>query len=142
MHVYSVHQSIQVYYDSKFLASLIQWYICFLPGWSGAEIKYSVEVVQPKLHLNQFKLDQQIRQQKLIAYSSNMYTVLTGLLSRHLNFEPSLFFSLYNRLLLYILSLAQILPEWILPAQLFMMGRQPKSVNLFPAIHTKIQRMT
>ena len=27
------------YQDSKLLASLIEWYIRFFPGWSGAEIK-------------------------------------------------------------------------------------------------------
>ena len=31
-----------IYQDSKLLASLMQWYIRFLPGWSGVEIKCTV----------------------------------------------------------------------------------------------------
>ena len=42
-----------IYQDSKLLTSLMYWYICFLPGWSGAEIKCS-----SMLYPNQFKLDQ------------------------------------------------------------------------------------
>ena len=53
-------------------------YICFLPGWSGAEIKYTIYVVLPKRHINQFKLDQQSIQQALRAYCLNIYTVFEG----------------------------------------------------------------
>ena len=49
------------------------WYIRFLPGWSGAEIKCTVYVAQPKRPMNQFKLDQQSRQHALRAYCSNIY---------------------------------------------------------------------
>ena len=34
--------------DNKFLASLIQWHICFLPCWSRSEIKCNVHVSHPK----------------------------------------------------------------------------------------------
>ena len=41
-----------MYYSSNLLASLLYWYICFLPGWCGAEIKYTVHVVLPKWPTN------------------------------------------------------------------------------------------
>ena len=59
--------------DSKLLASLIQWHVCFLAGWSGAEIKCTVHVALTKRSINQFKLDQQSRQQELRAYCQNIY---------------------------------------------------------------------
>ena len=53
----------------------MQCYICFLPGWSGAEMKCTVHVDLPKRPINCFKLDQQKRQQVLRAYCTNIYTV-------------------------------------------------------------------
>ena len=53
----------------------MKWYIRFLPGWSGVEIKCTVYVALSKQPLNQFKLDQKSRQQALRAYCPNIYTV-------------------------------------------------------------------
>ena len=64
-----------IYQDSKLLASLMQWKICFLPGWSGKEIKCTMHVALPKRPMNQFNLVPQSRQQVLTAYYSNLYTV-------------------------------------------------------------------
>ena len=53
-----------------------QWILnstCFLPGWSGAEIKCTVHNALPK---PPHKLVQQSRQKALKAYCTNMYTVL------------------------------------------------------------------
>ena len=49
-------------YDSKLLASLMQWYIYFLPDWSWAEIKCTVHVALLKRPINYFKVDQQSMQ--------------------------------------------------------------------------------
>ena len=51
-----------IYQDSKLLASLMQWYIPFLPCRSGAEIKCAVHDALPKRSINQFKLVQESRQ--------------------------------------------------------------------------------
>ena len=66
--------AVYIYKDSKLLASLMQWYICFLPSWSGAEIKCTVHVTQTVYKL--VKLAQQSRQ-ALRAYCPNIYTVTT-----------------------------------------------------------------
>ena len=50
------YTSIYIYQDSKLLASLMYWYICFPLGWSGAEIKCTVHVALPKRPINQFNL--------------------------------------------------------------------------------------
>ena len=48
-HLYSNEFNPQyIYLDGKLLASLMYWYIHFLPGFSGAEIKYTVHVTLPK----------------------------------------------------------------------------------------------
>ena len=62
-----------IYKDSKLSASFMQCYICFLPGWSEAEMKCTVHVDLPKRPINGFKLDQQKRQQVLRAYCPNIY---------------------------------------------------------------------
>ena len=61
----------------RLLASLMQWYICFLSGRSGAEIKFTLHVALPKRPINQFKPVQKSKQQR--AYCSNIYTVKKGL---------------------------------------------------------------
>ena len=38
--------------ESKVSTSLMQWYTCFLPGWSGAEMKSTVHDALPKLSIN------------------------------------------------------------------------------------------
>ena len=48
MHWYGVKSQ----YDSKLLASLNKWYICFFPWWSAAEIKCTVHVSLPKKPIN------------------------------------------------------------------------------------------
>ena len=45
------HEAQYIYLDCKLLASHMYWYICFLPDFSGAEIKFNVQcvcVVVPK----------------------------------------------------------------------------------------------
>ena len=54
-----------IYQDSKLLDFLMQWYILFLPGWSGVEFKCTVHVALLKCPINQFKTVMQSRQQAL-----------------------------------------------------------------------------
>ena len=56
---------------SQLLLCIMQLYIRFLPGWFGAEIKYTQHVVLLKQPINQFNLVQQRRQQALRAYCPN-----------------------------------------------------------------------
>ena len=53
--VFSLNNSQYKYQDSQLLASLMQLYIRFLPGWSGAEIKCTVNVSLPKRPINYHK---------------------------------------------------------------------------------------
>ena len=46
-----------IYLDSKLLASLMQSYICFLPDWSGAEIKFTVHVALSNGSQTSFKVE-------------------------------------------------------------------------------------
>ena len=47
-----VSSSQYIYKNSKLAASLMKWYIRFLPGWSEAEIKCIVHVALPKRCIN------------------------------------------------------------------------------------------
>ena len=50
-----------------------------IPYWLfWAEVKCMLHVVLPKRPINEFKLDQQSRQQALKAYCPNIYTVVGG----------------------------------------------------------------
>ena len=52
---------------------LLRWYICFLPGQSGAEIKCTVQFAPLKRPIIQFQLIQQSRQQALRAFYPIIY---------------------------------------------------------------------
>ena len=53
----------------------------FLPGWSGAEIKFTVRVALPKQPKNWFKLDQKSRQMKVDCRQAGQGTAAESLLS-------------------------------------------------------------
>ena len=65
------------------LTLVVHLFIRFLHGWSGAEIKCTVHIVLPKLPINQFKLDQQSRQQALRAYCPNICTTVERILAEN-----------------------------------------------------------
>ena len=62
------------YQDSKLSATLQLWYIQFLLGWSWQ--KSRVDVVLPKLPINQLKMVQESREQALRAYCPNISILL------------------------------------------------------------------
>ena len=41
-----------IYQESKLLASLMYWYICYLSGWSWVDSKFTVHVDLPKRPIN------------------------------------------------------------------------------------------
>ena len=71
--VLSTECTLSVPDQNSMLLAQMQWYICFLPCWSGANIKRTLHVARQKRPINQFKLDQQSRQQGLRAYCPNIY---------------------------------------------------------------------
>ena len=72
----------------RFYSSGTLKYTCFLPGWSGAEIKCTVHVALPKRPINRQVWWQQSRQKALRAYCPNIDTVSKSQRRRGKVFSP------------------------------------------------------
>ena len=70
--------------DSHLLAAFRQRQICFLPGWSGAEIKYTLHFSLHKRRINQFSPAHQSRQLTFLVYIMCLQSALAGVGSTYI----------------------------------------------------------